>query len=121
MSTPHEPSVVAPSRKSWRQRALVALAGIAACALIALLFIPSAFERASRLFVEPASGAMAAGSNQFISPAEARAQKLAAAKTAVHGMFVKDPYGCVYMFQYLSAQLSLTPVLDENNRQVCDK
>lgn len=121
MSNLNEKSAVNISRKPLWQRALIMLAGAASCALFALTFFPSAYERVARMIGQPISSAAASEGENFVSPAVARGQKLANAKTMVHGMFVKDPYGCAYMFQYLSAQLVLTPVLDENKHPVCNR
>lgn len=115
-----KPAADIPRKPLWL-RALIVSGGGTACALFTLTFFPSAFEQASRLIAQPISSAIASNSEKFISPAEARAQKLAGARTAVHGMFVKDSYGCAYMFQYLSARLTLAPVLDEHKQPVCDK
>jgi hypothetical protein len=121
MSNLNEKPVVESIRKPLWQRALIMLGGGTVSALFALTFFPSTFEQAAQLVARPISSAMASDSEKFISPAESRAQKLSAAKTAAHGMFVKDPYGCTYMFQYVSARLSLTPVLDEHKQPVCEK
>lgn len=121
MSNLNEKPAFDITRKPLWQRTLVVAGGGAACALFVLTFFPSAFDQASRLIARPISSAIASDSEKFISPAEARAQKLAGARTAVHGMFVKDSYGCAYVFQYLSARLTLAPVLDERKQPVCDK
>lgn len=104
----------------WMRTLFILLTGMG-CAFFALAFFPSVFESVTRLLGQPISNANASENNNFISPAAARVQQLANAKTVVHGMFIKDSYGCAYMFQYLSATLTLTPVLDEHKQQVCDK
>lgn len=120
MSNLNEKPAVASNHKPLWMRGLILLGG-GACALGVLTFFPSSFAQIRHLLAQPISSAIASDGDKFISPAEARAQQLSAARTAVHGMFVKDPYGCTYMFQYLAAQLSLTPVLDEHKQPVCDK
>ena len=109
-----------PQKPLW-QRTLMLLGAGTACAIFTLTFFPSAFEQVSRMIAQPISSASASEGEDFVSPARARAQKLSRAKTVVHGMYVKDAYGCSYMFQYLSAQLTLTPVLNEHSQPVCDK
>lgn len=121
MGSPNETSRADIARKPLWQRALVILGGSAAFTLFVLTFFPSEFELVSRMVARPISSAVASDGADFISPREARAQRLSRAKTAVHGMYVKDPYGCVYMFQYLSAHLTLVPVLDEHRQPVCGR
>lgn len=55
------------------------------------------------------------------SPAEARRHRQADALYAQHGTYVRDPYGCVYMFQYLAGSLSLAPVQDEHGELICNR
>lgn len=121
MSNLNEKPAVETFRKPLWIWALIVLGGCTACAFVALTFFPPVFEQVKHLAAQPISNEIESGHDKFISPDEARAQRLSAAKTVVHGMFVKDPYGCAYMFQYLSARLSVTPVLDEHKQPVCDK
>lgn len=121
MSNLREQAAAPPSRKRFWLHAYFMVATACASGLVALVFFPAAFEQADDRIGYPISNADTSDHGKYISPEETRLQKLSDAKTAVHGMYVKDPYGCVYMFQYLSAQLSLTPVLDAHQRQVCLK
>lgn len=119
MSFLNEKPAVQHSHTPLWKRAAVILGSSSLCALFALVFYPPAFEAARSLIAQPISSAIASDNGRFVSPAQARRQQLGEASIAVHGMYVKDPYGCVYMFQYVSAQLSLTPVLDEQRQPVC--
>lgn len=121
MSNLNEKPLVEILRRPLWQRALLMLVGGSACGIFALTFFPSTFDQVSRMIAYPISNAVASEGEKFISPAQARAEKLSNAKTVVHGMYVKDSYGYAYMFQYLSAQLTLTPVLDAQKQPVCDK
>jgi hypothetical protein len=112
MSIPNEK----PAAPLWKRVAVLIVGCL--CALFALLFYPPAFDAARTLLPQPISSAIASN-NKSLAPAEVRKQRLTEAKAVVHGMYVKDPYGCVYMFQYVSAQLSLAPVLDEQKQPVC--
>jgi hypothetical protein len=95
---------------------LVLVCGTTFAAALALLFYPPTFEAVRGLLAKPISSAIAADDTSL---AQRRKHRITDARTAVHGMFVKDPYGCVYMFEYVSAQLSLTPVRDEHGEPVC--
>lgn len=95
---------------------LVAIGGICAM-LLALLFYPPAFESARMLLARPISSALA--SDTVISPSEARRQRISSARPVVHGTYLKDPYGCVYMVEYVGAKLSLSPLLDDRQQPVC--
>ncbi|HEX7634062.1 MAG TPA: hypothetical protein VF427_02130 [Noviherbaspirillum sp.] len=122
MSNLNEKPAVETSCKPLWIYAFIVLGGCAACAFAALTLFSSLFEQSKPLTAPPpASNETESGHDKFISPDEARTQRLSAAKPVVSGMFVKDPYGCAYMFQYLSARLSVTPVLDEHKRPICDK
>jgi hypothetical protein len=101
----------------WKR--IVVLVGSSVCVLSALMFYPPAFEAVQTLLLQPISSAIASDNDRSLAPSEVRKQRVTDAKTAVHGMYVKDPYGCVYMFQYVSAQLSLAPVVDEQKQPVC--
>jgi hypothetical protein len=114
-----EPVVQSHPDPLWR-RILPGVAAVA-CAILALYFYPPAFEAARELLAPPISSAIASDKGSYISPAEASRQQMSNATTAVHGMFVKDAYGCLYMFQYLSAQLILEPVLNEQKQRVCGR
>lgn len=96
---------------------MLVTAGSILGALAALLLFPPALEAARSLFPQPIANAFAG--QDGMSPAEARKQRIAEARTAVHGMYIKDPYGCVYMFQYVAARLYLTPVLGDHGQQLC--
>ncbi|HJV85523.1 MAG TPA: hypothetical protein VJ698_08580 [Noviherbaspirillum sp.] len=94
------------------------VAGGCAVGAVAVLFLfPPALEAARSVLPQPITNAFAA--QESMSPAEARKQQIAQARTAVHGSYIKDPYGCVYMFQYVAARLYLVSVLDERGQQVC--
>lgn len=95
---------------------LVALGGLCAV-MLALMFYPPAYESARMLLARPISSAIA--SDSFISPAEARRQQVSSARPVVHGTYLKDPYGCVYVVEYVGAKLSLSPVLDDRRQPVC--
>lgn len=103
-------------------RTLGALATAAAGALavvMALAFLPSNFV--SQLLSPLLPSAIASEETRPTGPATARSHRLADALHAQHGTYVSDPYGCLYVFQYLDAKLSLTPVRDENRQQVCQR
>jgi hypothetical protein len=122
MSNPNEKTAVGNTRKPTWQRIVVVATGIGLSALVIVNFFPSALEYFRRYFALPISSAAASGNGGSpFSPAEARKHSLSDARIAVHGMFVKDPYGCVYVFQYLAARLSLTPILDEQEQPICNK
>jgi len=104
-----------PRQHVWL-RLLVAL-GAAGLALLALMAYPPAYESARMMLARPIPSAMA--SDNTLSPSEARRQKVSTARAVVHGTYLKDPYGCVYMVEYVAAKLSLSPVLDEQRRPVC--
>lgn len=95
---------------------LVALGGLCAV-MLALMFYPPAYESARMLLARPISSAIA--SDSFISPAKARRQQFSSARPVVHGTYLKDPYGCVYVVEYVGAKLSLSPVLDDRRQPVC--
>ncbi|WP_136419393.1 MULTISPECIES: hypothetical protein [Oxalobacteraceae] len=103
----------------WKRTALMT-GGCVLGTLVALSFYPPTLEAARSLLPQPISNAIASQNGKYLSPAEARKQHLSEAGTAVHGMYIKDPYGCVYMFQYVSASLSLIPVVSEHGKQVCE-
>lgn len=103
----------------WKRTALVT-GGCVLGTLVAFSFYPPALEAARSLLPQPISNAFASQNGKYLSPAEARKQHLSEAGTAVHGMYIKDPYGCVYMFQYVSASLSLVPVVSEHGKQICE-
>jgi len=103
----------------WRRTAVVL--GCIGLALAVLLSYPPAFESARMLFGKLVANTGAPQGDSLLSPAEVRRQQLSHASTAVHGSFVKDAYGCVYVFQYIAAKLTLTPVFDDQNRPVCGK
>lgn len=95
---------------------LVAIGGICAV-LLALMFYPPAYESARMLLARPISSALAA--DAVISPAEARRQQISSARPVVHGTYLRDPYGCVYVVEYIGAKLSLSPLLDDRRQPVC--
>lgn len=109
------------SCKPFWLRTFIVLGSVGATGILALAFFPDARQHAGDVVAHSISSAIASDYDTFVSPAEARKQRLSEAKTAVHGMYVKDAYGCIYMFQYLSARLSVTPVLDERQQPVCIK
>ncbi|HYD62243.1 MAG TPA: hypothetical protein VEC35_17915 [Noviherbaspirillum sp.] len=101
----------------WK-RALAVL-GCAILVLVALMFYPPAFESARMMLARPISSAIASDAGTIISPSSARRQQVSNAKAVVHGTYLKDPYGCVYMVEYVAAMLSVVPVLDEQRQPVC--
>lgn len=114
------PAVHSPTRLPW----LLALTvpGIAAiCMSAAVVSYPAGFDLAGMLISQTVSTANASESEKPQSPTNAHKQQVATATTATHGMFVKDPYGCVYVFQYVAAQLTLTPMMDEHNQHICNR
>ncbi len=70
-------------------------------------------------FVSSPASADASSHAPAIDPAQARLHRLADALPVQHGTYVRDPYGCLYMFQYLAGSLSVTPVKDGNGQPVC--
>lgn len=115
-----EPAVLRSPKPLW-MRAIILFCAAAGSALFAVAFYPPMFDAVRSMLAQPISNALAADHDASPSPAQARQHRITDAKTAVHGMFVKDPYGCVYMFQYVSAQLSLVPVLDEHKQALCNR
>lgn len=101
----------------WKRALAVLGAGI--LVLAALMLYPPAYESARILLTRPISSAMASDASRIISPSSARRQQVSDARAVVHGSYLKDPYGCVYMVQYVAAKLSLMPVLDEKRQPVC--
>jgi len=87
--------------------------------LLALMVYPPAYESARMLLSRPISSAIASNASDLISPAAARRQQITSARAVVHGSFLKDPYGCIYMVEYIGAKLSLSPLLDEQRQPVC--
>lgn len=108
---------ILPRLPLWK-RLLVALGGIC-LVLLALMFYPPAYESARMLLSRPISSAIASDASGVISPSSARRQQVTAARSVVHGTYVKDPYGCIYMVEYVAAKLSLSPVLDDYRQPVC--
>jgi hypothetical protein len=106
-----------PRLPLWK-RMLVALGSIC-LVLLALLFYPPAYESARMLLSRPISSAIASDTSGVISPSSARRQQVSEARSVVHGTYVKDPYGCIYMVEYVAAQLTLSPVLDDQRQPVC--
>ncbi|OWW19834.1 hypothetical protein [Noviherbaspirillum denitrificans] len=106
-----------PRLPLWK-RMLVAIGGICTI-LLALMWYPPAYESARILLARPISAAVAADSDGVITPADARRQRAASARAVVHGTYLKDPYGCVYMVEYVGAKLSLAPLLDDRGQPVC--
>lgn len=103
----------------WK-RALIVAGGIAVL-LTALMCYPPAYESARMLLFRPISSAIASDAGRDMSPSGIRRQQVAQARMVVHGTYLKDPYGCVYMVEYLASTLSLTPVLDNERQQVCTR
>jgi hypothetical protein len=109
-----------PNDKALPARVLAALgmAGLGALvAVLALTFLPPNFV--AQLLGPGIPSANASNPGSRNAALEARRHRHADALIAQHGTYVSDPYGCLYMFQYLNATLSLVPVRDENQRQVC--
>ena len=106
-----------PRLPLWK-RMLVALGG-AGLLLLAFMSYPPAYESARMLLFRPISSAMASDADAVLSPSDARRQQVATARTVVHGSYLKDPYGCVYVVEYVGAKLSLSPMLDERQQPVC--
>lgn len=98
---------------------LVAIGGICTI-LFALMCYPPAYEAARILLSQPIPAAVAADADGTMSPAEARRQQAATARAVVHGTYLKDPYGCIYMVEYVGAKLSLAPLLDDRRQPVCN-
>jgi hypothetical protein len=106
-----------PHLPLWK-RALAVLGG-AMLILFALMLYPPAFESARMLLARPISSAIASDAGKIISPSSARRQQVSEAKAVVHGTYLKDPYGCIYMVEYVAVKLSVVPVLDEQLQPVC--
>lgn len=109
-----------PTAKPLLTRVLAALgtAGLGAFAvLMALSFLPPNFV--AQLLAPAIPSAIASDAGAGNTAMEARRHRLADALHVQHGTYVSDPYGCLYMFQYLEAKLSLTPVRDEHGSRVC--
>lgn len=120
MSTLNASPVTPADRKPLVMRTLTALATAGAGALavvMGLAFLPSNFvsQILGPLLPDAVTGAQQGG-QRASSP---HTHRLDDALHAQHGTFVSDPYGCLYVFQYLDATLSLTPVRDEHRQQVC--
>lgn len=106
-----------PSPPLWK-RALSVL-GSGVLVVVALMFYPPAFESARMLLARPIPNAIASDDGNFISPTSARRQQVSDAKPVVHGTYLQDPYGCIYMVEYVAATLSVAPVLDERRQPRC--
>ena len=106
-----------PRLPLWRRILLTLGAGVVT--LVALMFYPPAYESARLLLARPISSAMASDANAVISPSSARRQQVSDAHPVVHGSYLKDPYDCVYMVEYVGAKLSVSPVLNERQEAVC--
>lgn len=120
MSNLNEKPYPQSSGKFSLGRRFFIILGSSTIVLLAIAVFIFAITHPKDFSVQPISSAAAAG-NKFISLTEARQQLLADASPAVHGAFVKDPYGCIYAFQYLAAQLSLIPILDEQQKPICQR
>lgn len=122
MSTLNTSPVAHLLTTSFWKRVLVTL-GIAAAGALAVImvlaFVPPQSNFLSGLFAPAIPSAQAFGNDSQLIVSEARRHRQQDAKTAQHGMYVRDPYGCLYMFQYVGAQLSLAQVRDDRNQPVC--
>lgn len=106
------------SRLPLWKRALAVLGGGVAL-LVALMFYPPAYESARMLLARPISSAIASDAGKLISPSSARRQQISEAQPVVHGTYLRDPYGCIYMVEYVAAKLSVAPVLDGQRQPIC--
>lgn len=114
-------SPAAPTKGKARvTRTLGTLATAASGALavvIALAFLPSNFV--SQLLSPLLPSAIASEETFITGAGGARGHRLTDALHAEHGTYVSDPYGCLYVFQYLDSRLSLMPLRDENRHHIC--
>jgi hypothetical protein len=120
MSFVNEKPATSSRRPLWKRAAVIAI-GTGATALLVLTFFPPAFESLRYLSTQPIASAFASGAQESAASVQIRGRQIAQAQTVAHGSFVKDPYGCVYVFQYIAARLILEPVLDAYKQPVCKR
>lgn len=122
MSTLNASPATPPNSRTLWARALGALgsAGAGALAVIVVLaFLPPQSDLVSDLLAPAIPSALALEADSRPVMSEMRRHRRNDAGTAQHGMYVRDPYGCLYMFQYIGARLTLVQVVDDHSQPVC--
>lgn len=97
---------------------ILATMGAGAAGALAVLVVLALLGLGARPAPTSAEPAVRPG---HMSPADARRHRHSDALHAQHGTYVRDPYGCLYMFQYLVGSLSLAPVQNEAGQLICNR